>query len=113
MSVSNIQRVVLATSVAAALTLLGCSEKAAPAKANAPASSAALNDPRAKVLGVEHVGTAKETVGTSSPAKSDITKAQQDAAMPLPGQTNDHSTLSPKATQTATPPTSIGAPVKP
>ena len=109
----NIQHIALATTIAAALTLLGCSEKPAPPKANAPASSAALNDPRAKVLGVEHVGTAKETVSTTSAAKSDITKAQQDAAMPLPGQANDHSTLSPKASQKATPPSSTGEPPKP
>ena len=111
MSFINIQRVVLATT--AALALLGCTEKiTAPPNASAPVGSAALNDPRAKVLGVEHVGTAKETVGTTSSAKSDISKAQQDAAMPLPGQANDHSTLSPKATQKPTLP-STGALPKP
>ena len=90
-----------------------CTDKsAAPPKASVPIGSAAESDPRAKVLGVEHVGTAKETVGTASSAKSDISKTQQDSAMPLPGQANDHSTLSPKATQKATPP-STGAPLRP
>lgn len=104
--------------VVAAFTMLAavsaaCTDKsAAPPKASAPIGSAAENDPRAKVLGVEHVGTAKETVGTTSSAKSDVSKAQQDSAMPLPGQANDHSTLSPKATQKATPP-STGGPSKP
>ena len=102
----------------AIFTLLGaasaaCTDKsAAPPNASAPIGSAAENDPRAKVLGVEHVGTAKEAVGTTSAAKSDISKAQQDSAMPLPGQANDHSTLSPKATQKAAP-TSTGAPPRP
>ena len=113
MNFINIERVVLATTVIAALALQGCTEKvSAPAKASAPASSAALNDPRAKVIGVESAGLANDTVGTTSAAKSAISKVQQDAAMPLPGQANDHSTLSPKATQKAAPP-STGAPPKP
>lgn len=90
----------------ATLTAFGCSDNSVSAtKPKARPVTAAENDPRAKVLGVEHVGTATETPGTTSPAKSDITKAQQENAMPLPGQANDHSTLSPKATQKAVPAT--------
>ena len=110
----NIKRV----AVAAAFTMLAavsaaCTDKSAPPKASAPIGSAAENDPRAKVLGVVGPGEpVKETAGTTSSAKSDVSKAQQANAMPLPGQANDHSTLSPKATQKAAP-TSTGAPNKP
>ena len=113
MNDKKFQRVTALAAIVVALSAVGCSEKtAAPSKANAPVAAAAENDPRAKVLGVEHVGTAAETPGTTSTAKSDITKAQQERAMPLPGQANDHSTLSPKATQKSIN-TSTGAAPKP
>lgn len=113
MDVFMIQRVAAPIALLLILTLAGCTDKpASPAKAKTP--TAAENDPRAKVIGVVGNGeAAKETPSTTSTAKSDITKAQAATAMPLPGQANDHSTLSPKASQKATPPTSIGEPVKP
>ena len=49
------------------------------------------------------IGTAKKTPATTSTAKSAISKDQQSSAMPLPGQANDHSTLSPKASQKSGP----------
>ncbi len=107
------QRITGLAIIIVALSAVGCSEKAAaPSKANAPVTTTAENDPRAKVLGVEHPGIARETPETTSSAKSDITKAQQASAMPLPGQANDHSTLSPKATQKTTN-TSTGEAPKP
>ena len=84
----------------------GCKDKAA---SPTPVTE---NDPRAKVLGVGPGEPVKETPGTTSPVKSDVSKAQEANAMPLPGQANDHSTLSPKATQKSAP-TSTGAPPKP
>ncbi len=79
--------------------LVGCTEKATPPiKAKAPATSADI-DPRSQVIGVEAGGPAKDTPQTTSAAKSDISKAQEASAMPMAGQANDHSTLSPKATQ--------------
>lgn len=100
MNDKKLQRISMLAIIVAALSAASCSEKTVtPSKAKAPGVTAAENDARAKVLGVEHVGTAVETPGTTSPAKSDISKAQQESAMPLPGQANDHSTLSPKATQ--------------
>ena len=108
-----IQRACAPLALLLIVTLFGCSDKPAqPAKAKT--STAAENDPRAKVIGV--VGNAeavKETPGTTSTAKSDVSNTQAANAMPLPGQANDHSTLSPKASQKATPPTNTGAPVKP
>ncbi len=110
----NIKRVATAaTFTMLAMVSAACTDKsAAPPNASAPIGTAAENDPRAKVLGVGPGLPVKETAGTTSSAKSDISKAQQSSAMPLPGQANDHSTLSPKATQKAAP-TSAGAPPKP
>ena len=113
MYASIIQRVRAPFVVLFIVTLSGCTDKpASPAKSKT--TTAAENDPRAKVIGV--VGNpevAKETPGTTSTAKSDVSNTQAANAMPLPGQANDHSTLSPKASQKASPPTSTGAPVKP
>ena len=83
----------------AMFAVLGCTEKAAPPiKAKAPASSADI-DPRSQVICVEASGPAQNTPQTTSAAKSDISKTQEANAMPLAGQANDHSTLSPKASQ--------------
>ena len=113
MNVLMIQRVAAPIALLLVFTQAGCTDKpASPAKVKTP--TAAEIDPRAKVIGVVgNAEPAKETPGTTSTAKSDVSKTQAANAMPLPGQANDHSTLSPKASQKATPPTSIGAPVKP
>lgn len=112
MHASLIQRVCAPFVLLFIVTLSGCTDKPAP-PASSKTTTAVEDDPRAKVIGV--VGNseaAKETPGTTSTAKSDISNAQSANAMPMPGQANDHSTLSPKASQKATPPTSIGGPVK-
>jgi len=89
----------------AVLVSAGCSDGVVSApNANAPVGAAAVNDPRAKVLDVPAGGPAKETPSTASVVKSDVSKSQQANAMPLPGQANDHSTLSPKASQKPSPP---------
>lgn len=81
------------------LSVAGCKDNTVmPPKADASSSSAQA-DPRSKVLGVEPGGPTKETAATTSPAKSDISKTQEANAMPLPGQANDHSTLSTRPSQ--------------
>ena len=111
MHASIIQRVYAPFALLIIVTLSGCTDKpASPAKPKT--TTAAEDDPRAKVIGVVGTEVAKETPGTTSTAKSDISNAQSANAMPLPGQANDHSTLSPKASQKATPPTSTGPPAK-
>ena len=83
-----------------AVVATGCSDNVVSApNANAPVGSVAVTDPRAQVLDMPAAGPAQETPGTTSAVKSDVSKAQQANAMPLPGQANDHSTLSPKASQ--------------
>lgn len=84
----------------AVLVVAGCSDNVVSVpNANAPVGSTVVTDPRAQVLDVPAGGPARETPGTTSVVKSDVSKAQQANAMPLPGQANDHSTLSPKASQ--------------
>lgn len=80
------------------LALAGCTDqKATPFKASAgsaPKSDAAMV-PSTEVLGVVPAGPTVEAPATTSPAKSDVSRAQQSSAMPLPGQANDHSVLKP------------------
>ena len=94
----------LAFVIAAAVIITSCSEKntTLPNAAAIP-GAAATTDPRAEVLGIAPGGPAKETPETTSTAKSDVSKLQQATAMP--GQANDHSTLSPKASQKPAPAT--------
>ena len=100
MNCVNIPRWVGACFIFSAVLATGCTDKNAPLpKVKAPPATAADVDPRSKVIGVEPAGPTREAPATASPAKSDINKTQQSTAMPMPGQANDHSTLSPKATQ--------------
>lgn len=96
-----------ATLVALLLALApvaGCSEKpVVPQNAGAPVGTIVESDPRAQAIGVKAVGPAADTSQTTPSSKSDLTKSQEANAMPLPGQANDHSTLSPKASQKAVP----------
>ncbi len=103
MSIANVQRCATMIAILAVLSAVGCTDKGASPSANAkspPATSADV-DPRSKVVGVAPAGPTQEAPATTSPVKSSISKAQQSSAMPLPGQANDHSTLSPKASQKA------------
>ena len=43
--------------------------------------------------------TAKDTAGTTSKEKSDVSKVDQSASMPLTGQANDHSAIVPKTSE--------------
>jgi hypothetical protein len=50
-------------------------------------------------IGTAPAGPTKEATATTSSAKSDVSKVDQSASMPLAGQANDHSALVPKATE--------------
>ena len=106
MNDATVKRAGFACAFAVALVVTGCTERTtALPNASAAPGSAATTDPRAQVLGVTPGGPAKETPETTSTAKSDVSKTQQATAMPLPGQANDDSTLSPKASQKPAPAT--------
>ncbi len=100
MNIINIQSCKAAAVVFAALSAVACTDKGtSPSKVQAPPATAAGMDQRSKAVGVEPAGPTKEAPATTSPVESSISKAQQSNAMPLPGQANDHSTLSPQASQ--------------
>ena len=87
----------LASLFLAASSALACTDK--PQSGAAPvAAPTAVVEPASKVLGVEPAAPTKEAKATTSPAKSDITPAQQSSSMPMPGQANDHSTLATDST---------------
>jgi hypothetical protein len=50
-------------------------------------------------VGTIPAGPTKEAAATTSSEKSDVSKADQSASMPLPGQANDHSALVPKSSE--------------
>ncbi len=100
MKVTKFQLYTSAAAVFAALLLGACKDKnGLPVKAEASPANSATMDPRSQVIGVESSGKTIETAATTSPANSEISKAQQSNAMPLPGQANDDSTLSPLDTK--------------
>ena len=103
MSITNVQRCAVTVAFLAVLPATGCTDKgtAPSTPAKSPPATSADVDPRSKVIDVESAGPTQEAPATTSPVKSSISKAQQSSAMPLPGQANDHSTLSPKASQKA------------
>lgn len=87
----------IAGSLLAAGCLFACTDK--PQSGAAPVvKPTAVVEPASKVLGVEPAAPTKEAKATTSPAKSDITPAQQSSSMPMPGQANDHSTLATDST---------------
>ena len=102
MTSKMLHRFVSVASVLLLFSVSGCKDKSVAADKNAPMSSATI-DPRAKVIGVAPGGAAVETAATTSSAKSDISKSQEASAMPLPGQANDHSTLSRQPSQNPAP----------
>lgn len=102
MRIKPIRRMAWCIAVVAGISMLGCKEKNPNApKVTAVPTTAAEIDPRSKVIGVEPAPPTGETSATAAApgSRSEISKSQQSSAMPLPGQANDHSTLSPKATQ--------------
>jgi hypothetical protein len=71
----------------------------------APLPATTTLDSRSQVVGVTPAeptpvtATATTAITPADPrAKTDLTKAQQSSAMPMPGQANDHSTLAPNTT---------------
>lgn len=71
---------------------------AAPLQVPAAASTTTIT-PLSSPIGMVPAGPTKEAPATTSPVKSEMSKADQSAAMPLPGQANDHSVMLPNWTQ--------------
>lgn len=84
---------------------VACTGETAPQpKLLAQPASAASGVAADTQVGVMPAGPGKETAGTTSAAKSDVSKAEQSSAMPMPGQANDHSTLEPVPSKKAASP---------
>jgi|GEM_PF-1477837 len=82
--------------------IVACTDRPPPQPTlNAQPASAASGVPADTQVGVMPAGPGKETAGTTSAAKSDISKAEQSSAMPMPGQANDHSSLEPTPSKKA------------
>lgn len=50
-------------------------------------------------VGITPAGPTKEAAATTSSSKSDVSKADQSASMPLTGQAGDHSAIVPKTSE--------------
>lgn len=93
----------LAALFLAATLLAGCSDTVAPTPAvQPPAASASDTSAQTTLVGTVPARPTSETPASAAADESDLTKAQESSAMPMPGQANDHSTTSPKASQKAT-----------
>lgn len=83
--------------------LAGCSDTVAPTPAvQPPAASASDTSAQTTLVGTVPAGPSNEVPANPSATPTDLTKAQQSNAMPMPGQANDHSTPASKAGQRAT-----------
>jgi hypothetical protein len=100
MHIAYHQRYCIALALLATLAVLGCKD-ADGQRAQAPPAPAATAqyDTPISVVGTPAAAPTAEAPATTSPVKTDMSRAQQSEAMPLPGQANDHSTLSPQASQ--------------
>ena len=94
------QQGAMAIMVLAAALSASCSDAVAPKPPEqTPAASATDTTSQSSVVGTVPAGPTQEAPATTSAATTDMSKAQQSNAMPMPGQANDDSTLAPKATQ--------------
>jgi hypothetical protein len=87
-----------ATSIVAALGLLGL---AACGDHNRDANPIPKADPSAVVIGTAPAAPTGDPPGTTPVAASttEVSKAVEQSAMPLPGQPNDHSNVAPNPSQ--------------
>jgi hypothetical protein len=89
-----------ATALVAALVLVGL---AACGEHNRDANPLPKADPSAVVIGKAPAEPSGDPPGTTpvAPATTEVSKAAESVAMPMPGQPNDHSNLAPNPSQKA------------
>lgn len=103
MRLPNMQAFTSVGAILIALLTTSCQDPAIPdSKVPAPPAATADQVPPPGFVGTPPEGPTKDMAANSSGSKSDISKSQQSNDMPLPGQANDHSTLSPSASQKTT-----------
>ena len=102
MEISDRQCHVAAVVFLALGMVVACTEQSAPQpKLDALPTSTASVVPADTQVGVVPAGPGKETAGTTSAAKSDVSRAEQSSAMPMPGQANHHSMPAPSPAKKA------------
>ena len=82
-----------------AAVLVGCKNENLTTPKNPTISENANSTTPVSPVGTEPAGPTKEAVATTSKEKSDVSKTDQSASMPLPGQANDHSAIMPKTSE--------------
>lgn len=100
-------QIVLLCAIAVSALLLGCKDKDLSAPNNPKMGSnmgqtiseSANSTTPVSPVGTTPAGPTKEAAATTSSEKSDVSKADQSASMPLTGQANDHSAAVPKSTE--------------
>jgi hypothetical protein len=100
MEISNRLCYALAVVVFALGLAVACTGQPTPQpKLNAQPASAAAGVPADTLVGVVPAGPGREPPSTTSAVKSDMSKAEQSSAMPMPRQANDDSTPVPPASK--------------
>jgi hypothetical protein len=100
MHIAYQQRHGAALALLGALLIVGCKDADEQRAKDLPAPPATARfDATDSVVGTPAAAPTAPAPATTSPVKTDMSQAQQSEAMPLPGQANDHSTLSPQASQ--------------
>jgi hypothetical protein len=81
--------------------LLGCKNEDLTMPKNPTISETANTSTPVSPVGTSPAGPSKEATATTSgsSSKSDVSKVDQSASMPLPGQANDHSAIVPKTSE--------------
>ncbi len=89
----------LCVTIASVLLIGGCKNKDMSTPKNPTMSETANSTTPVSPVGTTPAGSTKEATATTSKEQSDVSKTDQSASMPLPGQANDHSVLVPKTSE--------------
>lgn len=84
---------------AAVALILGCTNDELSAPKVPTISDTANATTPVSPVGTIPAGPTKEAAATTSSEKSDVSKTDQSASMPLTGQANDHSAIVPKSSE--------------
>ena len=90
--------ILLAATIATVL-LIGCKNENLTTPKNPTVSETVTSTTPVSPVGTDPAGPTKEAAATTSKEKSDVSKTDQSASMPLTGQANDHSAIMPKASE--------------
>jgi hypothetical protein len=80
-------------------SIIGCKNKDITTPNNPTISETANSTTPISPVGTAPAGPTKEAAATTSKEKSEVSKTDQSASMPLTGQANDHSAIVPKTSE--------------